>query len=111
MFETAVIENTQASVVHGGSQQNGPILGNGCALFLAKFTGKLISQYNQECDSNGINHDTMDAECYKNSLDKVLCDLSVEDMREHGRLLLLKEKLMSYIPQEEKKNLNRLAQF
>jgi len=51
----------------------------------------------------------MDAECYKNSLDRVLCDLSVEDMREHGRLLLLKEKLMSYIPQEEKKNLNRLA--
>jgi hypothetical protein len=51
----------------------------------------------------------MNGECYKNSLDKVLCDLSVEDMKEHGRLLLLKEKLMSYIPHEEKKNLNRLA--
>jgi hypothetical protein len=53
----------------------------------------------------------MEPECYKNSLDKVLCDLSVEDMREHGRLLLLKEKLMRFIPKDDKKNLTRLAQF
>jgi len=53
----------------------------------------------------------MDPESYKSSLDKVLCDLSVEDMREHGRLLLLKEKLMSFIPKADKKDLNRLAQF
>jgi hypothetical protein len=32
-------------------------------------------------------------------------------MKEHGRLLLLKEKLMSYVPQSEKYNLKRLAQF
>ena len=43
MFETAVESNSEASVVHGGSQQNGAVLGNGCALFLAKFTGKLIN--------------------------------------------------------------------
>ena len=84
-------------------------MGNGCALFLAKFTGKLINTYNQECENNGVDNDTMDPESYKTSLDKVLCDLSVEDMKEHGRLLLLKEKLMSYLPRKEKKNLNRLA--
>ena len=84
-------------------------MGNGCALFLAKFTGKLINAYNQECENNGVDNDTMDPESYKTSLDKVLCDLSVEDMKEHGRLLLLKEKLMSYMPRKEKKNLNRLA--
>jgi hypothetical protein len=38
-------------------------------------------------------------------------DLSIEDMREHGRLLLLKDKLMKYLPEDEKRNINRLAMF
>jgi hypothetical protein len=42
MFETGVNANTESSVVHGGSQQNGPILGNGCACFLAKFLCSLV---------------------------------------------------------------------
>jgi ribonuclease HIII len=42
MFESAVKEDSQTSVVHNDSQQNGIVLGNSCALFLAKFTSKLI---------------------------------------------------------------------
>jgi len=41
MFETGVVSDSKSSVVSGGSQQNGPILGNGCAKFLAKFLCKL----------------------------------------------------------------------
>ena len=37
MFETAIQKESELSVVAGGSQQNGAILGNGCALFLSKF--------------------------------------------------------------------------
>ena len=37
MFESAILADSDLSVVHGGSQQNGAILGNGCAVFLAKF--------------------------------------------------------------------------
>ena len=42
MFETAVKEESEVAIVTSGGQQNGPILGNGCALFLAKFLAKLI---------------------------------------------------------------------
>ena len=37
MFENAVLQNCDLAVEHGG-QQNGAILGNGCALFLCRFT-------------------------------------------------------------------------
>ena len=53
MFETAVDGNSDLSVVHGGSQQNGTILGNGCALFLAKFLAKMVLRYNKICKDNG----------------------------------------------------------
>jgi hypothetical protein len=51
----------------------------------------------------------MKGEFYKNSLDKVICDLSVEDMKVRSRLIHLNEKLISYIKQEEKEILNHLA--
>ena len=53
----------------------------------------------------------MDNDCYESSLDKVLTDVCVEDMKEHGRLIVLKEKLISFLPKNEKKVLNRLAKF
>ena len=53
MFETAVKPNSEAEVVAKGSQQNGAILGNGCALFLAKFLAKLVLKYNNLCKEGG----------------------------------------------------------
>lgn len=44
MFESGVKEG-DLKVCSGGSQQNGPILGNGCAAFLCKFVVDLIEQY------------------------------------------------------------------
>ena len=41
MFESGVKSDSGLNVVAGGSQQNGAILGNGCAVFLAKFQAKL----------------------------------------------------------------------
>lgn len=55
MFETAVKSDSDISVVHGGSQQNGAILGNGCAVFLCKFLVKLVQRYEKQCGESGIN--------------------------------------------------------
>ena len=47
MFECGVVNNADLAVTHGGSQQNGAILGNGCAIFLCKFTASLVKCYNE----------------------------------------------------------------
>ena len=52
MFESSVKQDTDSSVVAGGSQQNGAILGNGCAIFLAKFLSNLVLKYNKMCANN-----------------------------------------------------------
>jgi len=49
MFESAVVSTSTLTVHAKGSQQNGPILGNGCALFLAKFMACLIRLYDEKC--------------------------------------------------------------
>ena len=49
MFETGVVSDSKSAVVSSGSQQNGPILGNGCATFLAKFLCTLSQTYQGIC--------------------------------------------------------------
>ena len=54
MFETAVKPDSQIAINTKGGMQNGMILGNGCALFLAKFLAKLVLKYNKLVEeSNG----------------------------------------------------------
>lgn len=94
MFECGVIPNGSLAVEAHGGQQNGAILGNGCALFLCKFTGSLIKKYEELCEGKG--HEDMDEICqesYKGALTQVLAESAVEDMKEHGRLLCMKEVL------------------
>ena len=45
MFECGVVKESKLKVEAHGSQQNGAILGNGCAVFLCKFTATLIKNY------------------------------------------------------------------
>lgn len=112
MFETAVKADSEVSVVHGGSQQNGAILGNGCSLFLAKFICKLIHKYNELCLENKKSpSDSISASLYRTALNEALIHLSIEDMREHGRLLLLKEKLVGLAGSKEKVDTQLLSLF
>ena len=81
MFECGVIPNGSLAVEAHGSQQNGAILGNGCALFLCKFIGRLIEQYEQSCEEKG--HEDQSVVCeesYKAALTMVLSESAVEDM-------------------------------
>lgn len=112
MFESSVKPDTDSAVVAGGSQQNGAILGNGCAIFLAKFLTKLVLKYNELSACNG--HDSkrpINKAIYKVSLETILLDLSLEDMREHGRLLALKEKLVGLVDEQDPLSVNTLSLF
>ena len=100
MFETAIKSGSDLSVVHGGGQQNGAILGNGCAVFLAKFMSKLVLNYNKACIDQDCDNREMNKYIYKEALVLTLMDLSLEDMREHGRLLLLKDKLVNMVDRD-----------
>ena len=53
----------------------------------------------------------MDKATYKIALILTLTDLSTEDMREHGRLLVLKEKLISMVDPETKIDIKTLGLF
>ena len=65
MFESGVVSSSALNVTAHGSQQNGAILGNGCALFLCRFMGKLV--YNYRLDAmkcaNHTENEYVDA-CY-----------------------------------------------
>ena len=69
MFECGVVNDAELVVEAHGSQQNGAILGNGCAVFLSKFTARLIKTYNEKAESLGLNiTDSPNNDCYKQSL-------------------------------------------
>lgn len=68
MFESAVKSGSSLEIVHGGSQQNGAILGNGCALFLIKFMTNLIQNYENQCKNQGLNTNQIHLNLYEYSL-------------------------------------------
>lgn len=86
-----------------GSQQNGAILGNGCALFLTRFTTSLVLKYNELLEEvvksemiqsmGNPEPTTFNNEVYSDALTEVLQSMAEEDMAEHGRLLCMKEVL------------------
>lgn len=96
MFECGVVADSDLAVEAHGSQQNGAILGNGCAIFLCKFTARLIIAYNEKCEAAEIPTDgSIDNDLYKQALTQVLHACCKEDVSEHGRLLALKDILAS----------------
>ena len=69
MFECGVVDDADLAIEHGGSQQNGAILGNGCAIFLCKFTARLIICYNEKAEAAEIETEgAVDNDCYKSAL-------------------------------------------
>ena len=102
MFECGVVTDSDLAIEAHGSQQNGAILGNGCAIFLCKFIARLIVSYNEKCVAEGIETDAaINNDIYKQALTQVLHACCKEDVSEHGRLLALKDILTSLT--EEKK--------
>ena len=94
MFESAIKSDSNLVVEHGG-QQNGPLLGNGCATFLAKFLGRLVIAYNKECALKELNPNMFYSNVYQQILEQTLRAHSKEDSSEHGRLISIKDTLLT----------------
>lgn len=94
MFECGVEKNSELAVVAHGSQQNGAILGNGCAVFLCKFLAKLVINYEGLAEEYGVDvRGELNNNLYKSALTDTLISSCKEDATEHGRLLALKRIL------------------
>lgn len=72
---------------------------------------KLVLNYNKGCMEQDKDNRYMDKYCYKEALIMTLMDLSLEDMREHGRLLLLKDKLVNMVDRDNKLSVQELGLF
>ena len=102
MFECGVVNNADLAIEAHGSQQNGAILGNGCAIFLCKFIAYLVIRYNKLAGEAG--HDILakpDNRIYKTALTQELNECCYEDYSEHGRLLALKDILASLTEEKQ----------
>lgn len=95
MFESAVKGDSKLNVTAGGSQQNGPLLGNGCATFLARFHCNLIATYQRICAVGELDSSHFYPDKYKQALKECLKQFGVEDAKEHGRLISMQETLLS----------------
>jgi len=109
MFECGVVDDSELAVEAHGSQQNGAILGNGCAIFLAKFIARLIQCYESKAAETDIDiAGDIDNDCYKDSLTQILHACAFEDYSEHGRLLALKD-ILTGLTVEKKLDESQLA--
>ena len=69
-----------------------------CALFLTRFLLHLSSQYNTYCTNTEKDcHHGLNTIIYRNALEKSLLKFALEDLNEHGRLLVLKDHLLSLV--------------
>mmetsp|Transcript_16452 Transcript_16452/g.15770 ORF Transcript_16452/g.15770 Transcript_16452/m.15770 type:complete len:95 (+) Transcript_16452:342-626(+) len=94
MFESGVANDSKLAVYHNNSCQNGPILGNSCALFLARFLTTMLCRYKKACLGSMLDSNEFHLECYEEALMKTLLGMSLEDVNEHGRLLTIKDRLL-----------------
>lgn len=60
---------------------------------------------------NQVSQDIYNAAILKKVLVETLLDFAVKDMKEHGRLLILKERLVKIIGTNEKLDIKTLALF
>lgn len=97
----------EMAILHNGVQANGPLLGNHGSIFLAKFVAQLVTEYKAECFGAAVNRDgDLNHELYLDALKIVLTKNALEDTRNHGRLQVLKESLLSLLTNEQKVNIS-----
>ena len=100
MLDSAVKQG-ELEICHGGSQQNGPILGNGCASFLARFAVALAKRYQDLVANKEEQNDELDEIEFKTSLTDTLENMVSEDATQHGRLIDMKDQLIDLMPDKK----------
>ena len=77
MFETGVLNFGDLAIIHEeeGNQVNGAVLGDQCALFLARFLAQLIISYNETMEQLGLEAEgPIDQEAYSTAITATLRD-------------------------------------
>ena len=93
MFYSGVKNSCPLEVFHNNCGQNGPVLGMGCSLFLARFLANLAYIYDDMAKAENYKDDEFIPHVYKDALLKCLRAYSKEDSEEHGRLKELQRML------------------
>lgn len=100
-FISSVDGNCDLMVCHDNCQQNGTVLGRGCACFLAKFMANLSQQYQYICAQETLCSNNFHPSLYGKALDTCLKNFAAEDADAHGRLLEIKDLLLHVGGQKE----------
>ncbi|CAF3928018.1 unnamed protein product [Rotaria sp. Silwood1] len=93
-FISSVDDKCDLVVNHDNCQQNGAILGRGCACFLAQFMTSLSQQYQYFCTQHMIDSNNFHPSLYAKALDMCLQNFAAKDADAHGRLLEIKDLLL-----------------
>lgn len=80
-------------------------------MFLAKFICEMVLRYNQNSQKEEEVNVLQDRINIKKALEETLLVFAVEDMMEHGRLLSLKESLVTLLDPEDKLSIKSLSLF
>jgi len=90
-----MVYNSKLSIVENGKQQNGIILGKGCAFFLCDVMIKLSNMYKSTCEELDIVPDDFNITVYETILPELLNEVAYEDVH-HGRLIELMDELYKF---------------
>ena len=93
MFYSGVKKECPLEVFHANCGQNGPILGMGCGLFLARFMANLAFLYKDMCTTQNFGETDFVPHVYHEALLQCLKAFSREDADQHGRLKELQKML------------------
>ena len=94
-FISGVQKDCDLVTFHDNCQQNGAVLGMGCASFLADFVTHLCSLYQEHCSKMKLDSSNFHPNAYKISLEACLQKFVDEDRDAHGRLIEMKGLLLN----------------
>ena len=109
MFESGVLNFNELSIGEEGNHANGAVLGDQCALFLAKFIATLILTYEENLqmfdrDIEG----PIDQETYSDAITLTLREFCAQDSRQHGRLIAMRD-ILSHLTEKKRLEKEQLA--
>ncbi|CAF1108322.1 unnamed protein product [Rotaria sordida] len=102
-FLSSIKKDCDLVAIHDNCQQNGAILGMGCACFLADFATYLCCLYQENCFKMKLDSSNFHPNVYEISLETCLQKFVDEDRDAHGRLIEIKDLLLNLSGKDEVK--------
>lgn len=102
-FLSSVKKDCDLVATHDNCQQNGAILGMSCGCFLAEFVTYLCRLYQDHCSKLQIDSSNFHPKVYTTALETCLKKFVDEDREAHGRLIEMKDLLLTFGGSDEVK--------